>query len=164
MIVGNGDIASVLVDREDVCFFASGVSNSQETRESEYKREEELLLTQNKDLRLVYFSSLAVFLNPDTRYAKHKRHMEELIKKTFPHYTILRIGNISWGTNPHTFINYFKQKKLKGEPFEVWDTYRFVIEQEEFLDWINLIPEWNCEINMPGKRMKVSEIIEKYVK
>ncbi len=84
MIVGNGDIASVLVDREDVCFFASGVSNSQETRESEYKREEELLLTQNKDLRLVYFSSLAVFLNPDTRYAKHKRHMEELIKKTFP--------------------------------------------------------------------------------
>lgn len=164
MIIGHGDIATVLPDRDGFCFFASGVSNSKESRESEYEREEALLLSQQKDHRLVYFSSLAVFLNPTTRYAKHKRHMEELVKKTFPHYTILRIGNISWGNNPHTFINYFKQKKLNGEPFEMWDTYRFVIDKEEFLSWIELIPDWNCEINMSGTRMKVTEIVEKYVK
>ena len=49
MIVGYGDIASVLKDRKGTIFFASGVSNSQETRESEYKREEDLLMKQNKN-------------------------------------------------------------------------------------------------------------------
>ena len=46
MIIGNGNIARALkdIDRDDLLFFASGVSNSQEDRESEYKREMELLL------------------------------------------------------------------------------------------------------------------------
>ena len=48
MITGSGDIASVLPNREDLHFFASGVSNSQETRESEYEREEDLLLEQDE--------------------------------------------------------------------------------------------------------------------
>jgi hypothetical protein len=39
MIVGRGDIASVLNDREGVTFFVSGVSNSNETRDSEFMRE-----------------------------------------------------------------------------------------------------------------------------
>ena len=41
MIVGNGLIASLFydVDREDVIFFASGVSNSLETELSEFQRE-----------------------------------------------------------------------------------------------------------------------------
>jgi len=38
MIVGSGDVASVLKDREDRVYFASGVSNSSETDESEYQR------------------------------------------------------------------------------------------------------------------------------
>ena len=52
-IVGHGDIASVLSDREDRIYFASGVSNSQETRESEYAREKTLLLQQEKIRHLV---------------------------------------------------------------------------------------------------------------
>lgn len=46
MILGNGDIASALrpVDRPDRLFFASGVSNSSETRLSEFNRERDLLL------------------------------------------------------------------------------------------------------------------------
>jgi len=35
MIIGNGDIGKALKDRDDVVFFASGVSNSQETDEKE---------------------------------------------------------------------------------------------------------------------------------
>ena len=38
MIIGKGDIASILIDREDVIFFASGVSNSSEIRQSEFER------------------------------------------------------------------------------------------------------------------------------
>ena len=39
MIIGKGDIASILNDREGAIFFASGVSNSSETNELAFKRE-----------------------------------------------------------------------------------------------------------------------------
>ena len=45
MIVGNGSIASVLEDRDDLVFFASGVSNSSCADEKEYERELNLLKT-----------------------------------------------------------------------------------------------------------------------
>ncbi len=158
MILGNGAIAKVLTDKEDKLFFASGVSNSQETRESEYQLEKYFLMTQRRDLQLVYFSSLAIFYS-DTRYVRHKREMEELVK-TFPKYAIIRIGNITWpNDNPHTLINAFKN----NPKLEVRDEYRYVIDQEEFLHWVNLIPRWSCEMNCPGTRMKVAEIIKKYV-
>ena len=60
-IIGHGDIASVLSDREDRIYFARGVSNSRETRESEYAREKTLLLQQEKIRHLVYFTSLSIF-------------------------------------------------------------------------------------------------------
>lgn len=101
MIIGHGDIASVLPDKKDLLFFASGVSNSQETRESEYTREKNLLKEQDRKSHLVYISTLAVFYG-SSRYVKHKREMEELIKQEFSRYTIIRIGNITWGTNSHT--------------------------------------------------------------
>lgn len=159
MILGTGDIAKVLPDRRGFIFFASGVSNSQETRESEYEREIELLMTQNNRLHIVYFSSLSIFYS-DGRYAQHKWQMETLIKEYFPHYTIVRLGNISWGTNPHTLINY-----LKAHPdAEIKDVYRYVVDEEEFLHWISLIPSWSCEMNCPGKLMKVKEIYGRFVK
>ena len=155
MIIGHGDIASVLMERDDLLFFASGVSNSSEIRESEYQREIDLLLSQPKDAHLVYFSSLAIFYS-QTRYTTHKRVMEEIIKRNFRKYTIIRLGNISWGINPHTLINY-----LKAHPeAEIRDEYRYVCDKEEFLHWINLIPQWNVEMNVPGRRMKVKEIVE----
>ncbi len=162
MIVGNGDIASVITDRKDLLFFASGVSNSKEDRESEYQREIDLLLKQDRSLRIVYFSSLSVFYT-DTRYTRHKKTMEALVK-TFPRYTILRLGNITWGKNPHTIINYFREKIRRGEKFEIQDVYRYIVEKDEFLHWLAMIPNWNCEMNITGKRMKVREIIDKYCK
>ena len=60
MIVGKGDIASILNDRDDVTFFVSGVSNSSETRLEEFEREKKLLFEQNKDICLVYFSSITI--------------------------------------------------------------------------------------------------------
>lgn len=162
MIIGNGDIASVLkeVDRDDLTFFASGVSNSQEDRKSEYMREVDLLDEQNPSRHLVYFSSLSIF-HTNTKYTMHKRAMEESIKKWFSTYTIVRLGNITWGDNPHTFINYFKRKIQNNEPISIKDEYRYLIDKEEFLHWMKLIPIWSCEMNLPGKRMKVQEIVNK---
>ena len=100
MIIGNGDIAKMVCKAEpkDRLYFCSGVSNSSETRESEYQREKDLLAKQRRDLKIIYCSSLGV-LNGNTRYYRHKREMEELIKK-FPKYTIVRIGNILWAIIP----------------------------------------------------------------
>jgi hypothetical protein len=157
VITGYGDIASILPKRDDLLFFASGVSNSLETRESEYEREIELLMEQPQNKRLVYFSTLASFYS-STRYTEHKRDMEEIIKEAFDKYCIIRIGNITWGTNPHTLINY-----LKAHPdAEIKDEYRYVVDKEELLHWVNLIPTWNCEMNVPGKMMKVREIKDEY--
>lgn len=157
MIIGNGDIASVLPERDDLLFFASGVSNSQELRETEYQREIDLLSEQPRDAHIVYFSSLAV-LSGTNRYVQHKRAMEARIKTQFATYTIVRIGNINWGTNPHTLINY-----LRAHPeAPIRDEYRYVVDQDEFLYWIDLIPAWSCEMGIPGKRMKVKQIKDEY--
>ncbi len=160
MILGEGDIARVLPEREDLLFFASGVSNSQETSEVEYQREVDLLAEQPRDAHIVYFSSLAV-LNGTSRYIQHKREMEARIKE-FDRNTIVRIGNTAWGINPHTLINHFRGQIERGEPLEIQDTYRYIVDKDEFLYWVNLIPEWNCEMNIPGKRMKVADIVDEY--
>ena len=111
MIVGKGDIASVLNDREGATFFVSGVSNSNETRESEFMREIELLDKQDRSKCLFYFSSIAIDdLSKNSQYLQHKRRMELLIKSNFENYNIIRIGNITWGSNPNTFINYIRPR------------------------------------------------------
>jgi nucleoside-diphosphate-sugar epimerase len=161
MIVGHGDIASVLKDREDRIYFASGVSNSLETRESEYEREKSLLLQQDKNKHLVYFGSLCIYYN-DSRYTRHKLEMEELIKKHFSKYTIIRIGLITWGQNPNTLINFFRNKIKKREPLEVRDVVRYIVDKDEFLHWVGKIPSFNCEMNITGRIMTVKEIIKEY--
>ena len=161
-IIGSGDIASVLLEKEGVCFFASGVSNSQEMREPEYQREKDLLLQQDKSQRLVYFGSLSIFYG-DTRYTQHKKEMEGLVKDNFSKYCIVRLGNIDWGDKPNTLINTLRSRIANQEPVEIQDTYRYVVDQDEFLHWISLIPDFNCEMDVPGARMKVKEIFEKYV-
>lgn len=166
-IIGSGDIGSLLKEkgkgRPDRIFFVSGVSNSREVRESEYQREKDLLLEQERDKRLIYVSSLSVFYNKN-RYTQHKREMEELIKEEFPQYTILRLGNITWGTNPNTLINHLRNKVEAGEPVKLQDTTRYIASEEEFLHWVDMIPDdWNVEMNITGQPMKVTEIFKKYV-
>lgn len=157
MIVGDGDIAHALKDREDRLYFASGVSNSQETDEDEYQREIELLNKQDKSRHIVYFSSLCIFYS-DTRYAQHKLLMEKLIKEKFKRYTIVRLGNITWGRNPHTIINYLRKHK----DAEIKNVFRYICTREEFRYWVGLIPDWPCEMNITGRRMSVKQIVEEY--
>ena len=162
MIIGHGDIACVLKDRRDLIFFASGLSNSKEKKESQYQPEKDLLLSQDRAKHLVYFGSLCIFYS-NSRYAKHKRQMEELVKKNFPHYTILRMGNITWGKNPHTLINYLRAQAQKGKRLKIKNVYRYLVDKKELLHWLAMIPSFNSEMNITGQRFKVVEIVEKYV-
>ena len=134
MIVGRGDIASVLNDRDGAIFFVSGVSNSNESRESEFMREIELLDKQDKTKCIFYFSSIALDdVSKNSQYLQHKRNMELLVKSNFENYNIIRIGNITWGSNPNTFINYIKNKKSKGESVEIKDEYKYIIDKEQLV-------------------------------
>jgi hypothetical protein len=157
MIVGRGDIASVLPD-SDLLFFASGVSNSAETRASEFNRESSLLMSQSPSAHLVYFSSLCIFTS-STPYARHKWFMEGLVK-SFPSHTIIRLGNITWGTNPHTLLNHLRSEIVAGRQPVVQDVYRYLVDRDEFLHWISLIPPWPCEMNVTGRRMRVADIVD----
>ena len=164
MIIGCGDIASVLEDRDrpDRIYFAAGVSNSSETREKEYGREMILLEDQDTSKHLVYFSSLCVFYSK-TRYANHKKAMEIMVKSRFRVYTIIRLGNITWGTNKNTIINFLRERLEKSEEMLIQDTYRYIITKTEFLHWIDLIPDWDCEINIPGQMLSVRDILSQII-
>lgn len=160
-IIGDGDIANALKDsvKKDFLFFCSGVSDSSCTDEKEYQREIDLLLDQPRATHIVYFSSLGV-LDGNSRYYRHKRDMEVMIKTNFPKNTIIRLGNISAGDNPHTLINFLKNQINRGIKPEVKDVYRYIIDVDELLFWIDKIPSWTCEMNITGRRMKVQEIVD----
>ncbi|MFP3832290.1 hypothetical protein [Chryseobacterium sp. SIMBA_028] len=114
MIIGNGIIANAIKshDRENIVFFASGVSNSLETRTSEFEREFSLLKTvcnENRDKKLIYFSTLSIHdqSKQNSPYVIHKKEIEQYIESNVDHYLILRIGNIvGKGGNPNTLFNF----------------------------------------------------------
>jgi hypothetical protein len=163
MIVGNGDIGSVLNDREGAVFFVSGVSNSNEIRESEFMREIELLDKQDRTKCLFYFSSISVDdiqKVSSNKYLQHKLRMEMLIKSNFENYNIIRIGNITWGTNPNTFINYIKNKKSKGEPVQIKDEYKYIIDRDQLVMLTDNLPlVGQNTLCVFGRMAKVSELV-----
>jgi len=127
MIIGNGLIAKSLypIDVEDCLFFASGVSNSLETRSSEFEREFSLLknsINKHPEGRLVYFSTLSV--NDQSKqnscYVLHKLKLEDYIRNNTSGHLILRIGNIvGKGGNPNTLFNFLKAQIFQGNTFNV---------------------------------------------
>ena len=123
MIVGNGLIANLFKneDRENVVFFASGVSNSLETEKSAFLREENLLrkhLTENPKKIFIYFSTCSIYDSSKngSLYVNHKLKMERLVEDLAPKYLILRVSNaVGKGGNPNLLMNYlvnaFHQEK-----------------------------------------------------
>ena len=123
MIIGNGLIANLFRenDRENVVFFASGVSNSLETEKSAFLREENLLrkhLTENPEKIFIYFSTCSIYDSSKNTslYVNHKLKMERLVEDLAKKYVILRVSNaVGKGGNPNLLMNYlvnaFHQEK-----------------------------------------------------
>lgn len=163
MIIGRGDIASILNDREGAIFFVSGVSNSLEKRESEYEREYKLLSEQDKTKCIFYISSITIDNKEKfeiSRYLQHKKQMEDYIKSSFKNYNIIRIGNISWGSNPNTFLNYIKSKVKNNESFFISDEYKFMISEKQLLSLTDNLPiDSQNQISVFGQMVKVKDLI-----
>ena len=115
MIVGKGLIASGFhlskKDYTNYVIFASGVSNSKETNDSEYNREKELLLkiiNENKRLKIIYFSSVLVEKTKN-KYYQNKLNIENIIKSNSDNYIIFRIPQVIGNNgNPKNLVNYIK--------------------------------------------------------
>lgn len=123
-IIGNGLIANAFKNtkestKKDIILFCSGVSNSNEKLESEFKREQQLLenqLRENNNICFIYFSSILVS-KPNTLYLKHKFNMEILVKRLSSNYIIIRLpqlaGNVYNTTLFPTFIeNIYLNKNI----------------------------------------------------
>lgn len=163
MVIGSGDIASALkdLDRNDFIFFASGVSDSQCTDVDPFNREKDLIINnRHTDKRLVYFSTLSIF-DKKSLYTGHKLWMEYYIRKKFANYCIIRIGNIAWGNNPKTVVNYFRNAIRNNDPVVLRDEYKYICTLEDFKYWIKKIPDFNCEMNVTGERIHAKELYER---
>lgn len=150
MILGNGLIANALkkIDTDDSLFFASGVSNSLETRSTEFEREFSLLknsIEKHPGYRLVYFSTLSINdqSKQDSPYILHKLQLENYIKKNIGNYSILRIGNIVGnGGNPNTLFNFLKAQISQGNSFTIHQRARRLLLD---IDDVSKFLQTHCE-------------------
>ena len=163
MIVGKGNIAKCLRDREGAIFFASGVSNSSTSNPDDFARERKLItkIWREADVNdtIFYFSSIRVQTdNPDHPYTRHKIRMEKHIQLLFDHYVILRIGNLIGDKNPNTFVNY-----LRSHPeAEIKDEYRYMIDPNMLNTLCQTLPlRKHIQLNAFSYMAKVKDIISK---
>lgn len=123
MIIGKGLIANLFteVDTDEVVFFASGVSNSSETREEEFLREQNLVeetMAKYPSKLFVYFSTCSIYDSSkyNSPYVLHKLHIEEMIKQHATDYLILRVSNaVGNGGNPNLLMNYLSRQIKTGQ-------------------------------------------------
>lgn len=127
--------------QDEVIIFASGVSNSRETRSEAFCREKQLIeetLGWISGRLLVYFSTTSLY-DPSEQhslYNQHKVGMEELIRSRARRYLIVRASNVVGSSgNPHTVFNYFWDHIQQGKPFMVWkNTIRNLIDIDDFYE------------------------------
>lgn len=122
MIIGNGLIAQRLKSAqlsERVLVLASGVANSQESNESEFKREEDLLLGLSEKYSYkiaIYFSTTSIYSEkPFTPYVQHKLNMEKLVGEKFNDYLILRLPIVVSNKNNSNQLFGYIRESIKNQ-------------------------------------------------
>lgn len=129
MLIGNGMMAKQFAkykDNNDVLIFASGVSNSKETQDSEFEREFTLLqetITNNPEKHFVYFGTSSMY-DPMARhspYVLHKLAMEQYVIENCKSYNIFRISQVIGRANNPTLVNFIVNNIIYDKEFDVWE-------------------------------------------
>ena len=130
MLIGSGLLAQSFAvpfsQRDDICIYAAGVSNSTCVDVKEFEREQRLL---SESLRqamhvgiFVYFGTCSV-ADPEVQnapYVQHKLEMEKIVA-AHPRHLILRLPQVAGRTpNPHTLLNYLYARISRSEAFDLW--------------------------------------------
>ena len=142
MLIGSGLLAQAFANhfsqRDDVCIYAAGVSNSSCIDAQEFERERQLLSATLKQTKLVgvfvYFGTCSV-ADPEARntpYVQHKLAMERLVA-AHPRHLILRLPQVAGRTpNPHTLLNFLYARISRSEVFNLWrKTKRNIIDIDD---------------------------------
>jgi len=157
MVIGNGMIANRFMNfknDKDKIIFASGVSNSKDTIEQNFKREFELLsktIEENPDKTLVYFSTCSVDDDDlqNAPYVIHKKNIEKFIRENVSKYYLFRISNLAGvSNNPYTILNYFILNILQNNVFTVWmNAYRNIIGLDDMYSIVETILKEDSFLN-----------------
>lgn len=130
MLIGSGMLAQGFAipfsQRDDICIYSAGVSNSNCIDVYEFERERCLLSETLKKMQhvgvFVYFGTCSVG-DPEalsTPYVQHKLAMEQLVVE-HPQYLILRLPQVAGKTpNPHTLLNFLYARISRSEAFNLW--------------------------------------------
>lgn len=170
-VIGNGLLGRSFrsLALPEALYFCSGVSNSKETRASEFDRERELLLSVfeagQEFSSFVYFSSI---MAPDraTEYFEHKYNMEQLVRSLFPEkYLIVRLPQVVGQVNNTTLFPVLVQRIHAGLPVSVQKyATRSLIDIDDVVRITNRLIELDLkglEVNcMPDEVVSVSDIVD----
>lgn len=168
MIVGHGDIAKAInTDRVDAIYFASGISDSLYAGDKEFLREEQMIKSFSLNgytKTFFYFSSMSIFFK-ESKYTEHKKKMEDLVSKLYCHHWIIRLGNIWWGENPNTFLNYLKNRIDNNQPYKVKEEWKYMIERHDFQQVVCNLPLFagGHTICLCSDVMKVEQALKRYM-
>jgi len=146
MIIGNGLISNEFLKHKDFFYdciiFGSGVSSSTELNNESFNREFDLIkkcLLENKNLKLIYFSSILTD-TINNSYYNHKKNVEDFIINNVDHFIIYRIPQVIGSTgNQNNIINFFKKSINDNLPVKIKDkTYRSILD---VTDLVNIVKE-----------------------
>jgi len=170
-VIGNGLLGRSFrnLALPEALYFCSGVSNSQETRVSEFDRERELLTSvfhaEQEFSSFVYFSSIMAPYRA-TEYFKHKYNMELLVKSLLPEkYLIIRLPQVVGLVNNTTLFPVLFHRIQAGLPvFVQRSATRSLIDVEDVVRITNKLVKLgvrkkvvNC---MPNEALPVSDIVD----
>ena len=185
MIIGSGFIAKnfkkkiILIKKYRIAIYASGVSNSKSINKNNILRERRNIISyKNKinSLIFIYISTCSIFdpSRKNTAYVKHKLNMENVVKKNFNKFVIVRFPEVvGFNNNKNNLINFFYQKIINNNKFTLWmNSRRNIIDIDDavklclnFIKKIKKYKKVKLEINIANTMyvsvLSIVNIIEK---
>ena len=119
-IIGSGLLArsfSKITFSRDCLVLAAGVSNSSEQRDSEFRREAEVVeaaIRKFPSSRVIYFSTCSILQKDQTPYILHKLAMESLVAALSSSFHIFRLPQVVGATRNMTLVSYLVESVLRG--------------------------------------------------
>jgi nucleoside-diphosphate-sugar epimerase len=163
-IIGNGMVAQSFrhLLRADlpVVIFASGVSDSQCSDDSQFIRERELLVKSLNELPSgfisVYMGTCSVY-DPSLEsrpYVLHKSRMEQLVLSRAGGLVIRLPQLVGTNAPPSTLVRYLVDKLRSGEPVAIWEkAKRSIIDVEHV---VKISEVWLSSEHRRGKIMNIA--------
>ena len=185
MIIGSGFIAKnfkkkiIFIKKYRIAIYASGVSNSKSTNKNNFLRERRKIISYKNKMNsmiFIYISTCSIFdpSRKNTAYVQHKLNMENVVKKNFNKFVIVRFPEVvGFNTNKNNLINFFYQKIINNNKFTLWmNSRRNIIDIDDavklFLNYIKKIKDYKkikLEINIANTMyvsvVSIVNIIEK---